>query len=150
MGQSYAALYCHATFSTKNRAPLITPDIRERLYTYIGGIISNHNGRLLAVGGTPDHVHLLLSLHRDTSVAEVMRLVKANSSKWVRETHPARLDFGWQTGYGAFSVSHSNVPAVQDYIARQEAHHRRVSFQEEFVEFLKRHGVEYDERYIWE
>jgi REP element-mobilizing transposase RayT len=102
------------------------------------------------VNGTADHVHLLLRLPPSASIAEAMRVLKTNSSRWVHEKWPSRSTFGWQTGYGAFSVSQSNVSAVLHYIANQEEHHRQVSFQEEFVIYLQRHGIEYDERYIWQ
>ena len=149
MPQSYTCLYYHIIFSTKRRLPLITTDLQQRLYDYIGGIIQHERERLTSAGGTNDHVHLLISLRAQTAVSDMLRLLKANSSKWVHETFADQRNFGWQDGYGAFSVSSSNVGRVRQYIAEQEQHHRHLSFQEEFVEFLKRHGVEYDERYIW-
>lgn len=150
MAHSYTRLYYHVVFATKNRHPWITAAIQQRLYDYMGGIIKGENGDLLAAGGTDDHVHLLLSLHPQTSVANAMRLIKTNSSKWIHETFPDQTKFAWQAGYGAFSVSRSNVDNVTQYIANQEEHHRRLSFQDEFVEFLKRHEIEFDPRYIWE
>jgi putative transposase len=149
MGQSYTFLRYHVIVGTKDRRPLITPAIRTRLYDYIGGILKNENGRLLAAGGTANHTHLLISTHPQTSIAEIMRLVKTNSSKWVHATFPDQGDFAWQTGYGAFTVSHSTIEQVKRYIADQETHHRRVSFEEEFTAFLQRHGITYDERYLW-
>ena len=103
----------------------------------------------LIVNGTPDHVHMLVRMPTLCSVAEMVRVVKANSSRWVHEKWPNHRYFGWQTGYGAFSVSPSNVNAVTKYIAEQEEHHRRTSFQEEFLAFLQKNGVMYDERYLW-
>ena len=150
MPQSFAALYCHIIFSTKHREPLISRELQPRLFAYIGGGLRDEGNALLAAGGMPDHVHLLASLSRQTSVAEVVRLVKANSSGWVHQTFPDLRGFSWQNGYGAFSVSASALPAVKRYLAGQEEHHRRRTFQEEFVEFLKRHEIEYDERYLWE
>jgi REP element-mobilizing transposase RayT len=147
---SFAALYCHIIFSTKNREPLIARDLQPRLFAYVGGVLRDVRMALRAAGGMPDHVHLLASLTRESSVAEVVRLVKANSSGWVHKTFPALQGFAWQTGYGAFSVSASALPAVKHYLATQEEHHRTRTFQEEFVEFLKRHGIEYDERYLWD
>ncbi len=149
MSQSYTCLYYHVIFSTKQRRALITPDLRERLYAYIGGIVAHEKGRLMSAGGADDHLHLLLSLRAQTALSDMLRLLKTNSSKWVHETFADRRDFGWQDGYSAFSVSYSNIQHVQEYIARQEQHHRRVSFQEELLEFLQRHNIEYDERYIW-
>ena len=145
MPQSFAALYCHIIFSTKHREPLISRELQPRLFAYIGGGLRDEGNTLLAAGGMPDHVHLLASLSRQTSVAEVVRLVKANSSGWVHQTFSELRGFSWQNGYGAFSVSASTLPAVKRYLAGQEEHHRRRTFQEEFVEFLKRHEVEYDE-----
>ena len=149
MPSSYTCLHYHLIFSTKRRVPRISPAIRDRLYQYIGGIIRDQNGRLIAAGGTPDHVHLLVSLHAQTALSDLLRNVKAGSSKWVHQTIDGMADFGWQDGYGAFTLSFSNLAQVTEYIADQEQHHRRVSFQEEFVAFLKRHEIPYDERYIW-
>ncbi|MBI4580656.1 MAG: IS200/IS605 family transposase [Planctomycetes bacterium] len=149
MAQSLACLYYHLIFSTKQRAAMIVPAVQPRLYDYIGGIIRNEGGRLLAAGGIQDHVHLLASFRPTSAVSDVLRDVKANSSKWLHETFPTMQSFGWQDGYAAFTVSHSNIEKVCDYILRQEEHHRRLTFQEEFVQFLERHGVEYDLEYIW-
>lgn len=149
MPASYTCLYYHIIFSTKRRLSLITPDLRQQLYPYLGGIVAHEKGRLITAGGIADHVHLLVSLHPQSSVSDVLRLVKSNSSKWVHENFADKRDFGWQDGYAAFSVSFSNLERVQRYIAEQEQHHREVSFQDELVEFLNRHGTAYDERYIW-
>ena len=150
MGQSFTCLHYHLIFSTKRRAPQITPEFRQRLYDYIGGILKNENGSLIAAGGTGDHVHLLARLHAQTSVADALRIIKTNSSKWMHETLANKSDFAWQTGYAAFAVSRSNMASVRRYIETQEAHHRRVTFQEELIVFLEKHGLEYDERYIWD
>ena len=150
MPQSLADLNIHIIFSTKNRQPLILPDVADRLYSYMGGIIRPHRSVLLAAGGVADHVHLLVSLARDLSVSDLLRLIKTNSSVWIHDTFPALAHFGWQDGYGAFSVSHSQIELVRAYIAGQAEHHRTRTFQDEFREFLKRHGIEYDERYVWD
>jgi len=149
MPSSYTCLHYHLIFSTKDRRALITGDLPTRLYDYVGGIIAREKGRLLAAGGAADHVHLLVSLSANRALADVLRVVKTNSSKWVHETFPASRDFGWQDGYAAFAVSVSTVAQVKRYIAAQEKHHRRRSFQDEFVAFLERHGIEYDPRYLW-
>ena len=149
MPDSYTCLRCHVIFSTKNRVPQINPSIRDRLHEYLGGIIRDEKGRLIAAGGTPDHVHLLISAHPHTALSDLLRQVKAGSSRGIHETFADLTDFGWQDGYGAFTVSHSNVGQVTKYIVEQEEHHRQVSFQEEFIEFLRRHDVPFDERYIW-
>jgi putative transposase len=125
-------------------------ELQPRLYEYIGGILRAEKSALLAAGGIPDHVHLLVSLSRELAIAETLRLVKANSSKWIHETFPEHRDFAWQSGYGAFSVSFSNVPEVKGYIARQSEHHRVLTFQDEFREFLRKHELEWDERYVWD
>ncbi len=150
MPQSFTSLHVHVVFSTKNRAPLITPDLQPRLYEYLGGILRSQGCRLLAAGGTPDHVHLLVSLSKQMSVSEAVRLIKSNASKWVHETFPERRDFAWQAGYGAFSVSFSNLERVKHYLAHQAEHHRTRTFQEEFVALLRRHRIEFDERYLWD
>ena len=149
MGHSYAALYYHVVFSTKDRRPEISTDLRSRLCDYIGGIVKGENGTLLAAGGVADHLHLLAAFHGTTSVADMMRQIKTNSSKWIHETFPANAGFAWQSGYGAFTVSQSNQDQVRAYIENQETHHARVTFQEEFLSFLKRHNLPYDERYVW-
>jgi putative transposase len=150
MPQSLVSLTNHVVFSTKNREPFIDADLVPRLYGYIGGIVQNTKSVLLAVGGIEDHVHLLVSLGRTTSIADFIRNVKTNSSLWVHETFPERSAFGWQSGYGAFSVSKSVIPRVKDYIAIQRDHHRRETYQEEFLRFLREHDLEYDERYLWD
>jgi putative transposase len=136
----------HFIFSTHGRRPLID-GFREDLFAYLGGIVRELEATALAVNGTCDHVHMLVRLRPSQSAAEIARLVKTNSSRWVRGKW--KPDFAWQTGYGVFSVSESSVPAVMKYIALQEEHHRKISFQEEFVAFLKKNHVAYDERYIW-
>src|SRR4051812_34897171 len=147
MPQSFACLYYHLIFGTKTRAPLITEGVQLRLYDYIGGILRAEGCVLIAAGGMPDHVHLLVSLDKRVSMSEALRIVKTNSSRWVHETFPGLSGFAWQVGYGAFSVSASHLDAVKGYLSRQAEHHRSVTFQEEFVAFLRRHGIEYDERY---
>jgi REP element-mobilizing transposase RayT len=150
MPQSLVSLHAHVVFSTKNREPFITPDLAPRLYPYLGGVVRNTGSVLVAVGGMPDHVHLLVSLGRQACVADLVRDVKANSSRWVHETFPDRSAFAWQNGYGAFGVSASILEQVRGYIANQADHHRTVSFQDEFRDFLRRHGIEWDERYVWD
>src|SRR5262245_38828509 len=124
MPSSYTSLHYHLIFSTKNRVRQITADIRERLYQYMGGIIADKKGRLIAAGGIEDNVHLLASTHPTVAPADLARDVKANSSRWVHETFPGKQDFAWQDGYGAFAVSYSNIDDVKRYIANQEQHHR--------------------------
>jgi putative transposase len=148
MPSTHLSLHCHVVFSTKNRAPLISETWRERLHAYLGGIVRNVDGIPEAIGGVADHVHLLIGLKATSSLADVVRDVKAVSSRWVHEETGDR-GFSWQEGYGAFTVSASQCDAVRTYIANQEEHHRKRTFQEEYVELLKRSGVEYDDRYLW-
>jgi len=134
MAHSYTKLIFHIVFSTKDRVAHLGPELRPRLLAYIGG--------------TADHVHLLAILPPTVALSDVMRTVKANSSKWMHE-QMGRRTFSWQAGYGAFSVSRSNVDSVTRYIASQEEHHKKTAFQDEFIALMEKHGVEYDERYVW-
>ena len=148
MPHNFTNLLTHIVFSTKERFPFIDAALRHDLHAYLGGIVRELKGTPLIVNGTADHVHLLAALPPTVSTSDALRVIKTNSSRWVHETR--RKAFGWQSGYGAFSVSRSKVPSVTHYIAQQEEHHRKVSFKEEFITFLKRHGIDFDERYIWE
>ena len=150
MAHTYSKILIHAVFSTKQRLPLISDDWRDRLYRYTAGILDRKQGHLILAGGMSDHVHLLLRLNASISVADAMRLIKANSAKWIHETYDPAKNFAWQTGYGAFSVSESMQQEVVDYINAQQEHHRRMSFQEEYRAMLVRHGIEFDERHLWD
>jgi putative transposase len=147
MSHTSGNIILHLVFSTLDRRPLITPLFRSDLFAYLGGIVRGMRATALIVNGTADHVHMLIRIRPSQSAAEVARAIKANSSGWVRQKWSP--DFGWQTGYGAFSVSESNVAGVARYIANQEEHHKAHSFQEEFVAFLKKNNVAYNEKYIW-
>lgn len=149
MAHTFANLLTHVIFSTKDRQPLMSRDLKPDLLAYMGGIARELHGKCVAVNSMPDHLHMLLWLPASLAIAEALRLVKTNSSRWVRQKL-GRSAFAWQTGYAAFSVSRSNASSVVKYIGEQEKHHRRVTFQEEFISFLKKNGVCYDERYIWE
>jgi putative transposase len=138
----------HFIFSTLGRQRLIRSEFRNDLFAYLGGIVREMDGTALIINGTGDHVHMLLRVRPVHSSAEIARVVKTNSSRWVREKWSS--EFAWQTGYAVFSVSESSVAAVTKYIAGQEEHHKKHSFQEEFVAFLKKNHVEYDEKYIWD
>ena len=148
MPNAYTCLNYHVIFSTKQRYPWLETQYRERLFAFMGGIVRDLRGRLLAAGGMPDHIHLLASLHPSTSLSDVLRQVKSSSSAWIHTTWPELRKFAWQDGYAAFTASRSALDDVQAYVARQEEHHQRVSFQEELREFLCRHGVEFDQRYV--
>lgn len=142
MTHTLARLYYHCIFSTKLRRTTITNDIRSRVYGYIRGVVVEHNATLKAIGGTADHIHLLLELPASLAVADMMRLIKTNSSKWIRESFPAHADFRWQRGYAAFTVSMSRRNDTISYIETQETHHKTRTFEDEYGEFLKRHGYE--------
>lgn len=149
MPHSYIAMYTHVVFSTKDRTPQIDPALEERLYPYLGGIVRELNGKLLVVNGVADHLHILISTPATASIAEIVRKVKACSSKWIHETFPQRARFEWQRGYGAFSVSQSALSIVTRYIERQKIHHAKRSFRDEFIRLLDRHGIAPDERFLW-
>ncbi|MGB8354430.1 MAG: IS200/IS605 family transposase [Chthoniobacteraceae bacterium] len=150
MANTCISLNIHIIFSTKDRTPMINAEWRERLWAYLGGIARENKMRALEIGGVADHVHMLVSLPSTLSMAKAVQLLKGNSSKWINETFPGNIRFQWQEGYGAFSVSSSQIKATVEYIQGQEGHHRKKSFQEEYLAFLKKHGVSYDERYLWE
>src|SRR5258707_3351149 len=148
MSDSYTNLLYHVVFSTKDRRPLITSEIEPQLYDYIGGIIRRLGGICLELNGTEDHVHLLAKLRPDCSLSDVLRELKANATGWMHDIFPELKDFSWQRGYGAFTVSQSNVAGVRRYIATQKEHHAKVSFRDEFIQFLKANEIEFDERYV--
>ena len=148
MPSTYLSLHYHLIFSTKERRLLIADPWRDRLHAYLGGTVHTLGGVPQAIGGTADHVHMLVGLRATRCLAEVLREIKRPSSQWVHETLGV-AEFAWQEGYGAFTVSASGIAAVKRYILRQEEHHRKKTFQEEYVELLQRSGVEYDVQYLW-
>lgn len=150
MAHSFVNQLVHCVFSTKERRPFITPDLQSRLYPYIGGIARENKMKLLGAGGIADHVHLLVSLPSTLSVAKAMQLVKGGSSKWIHDTFAEQRLFEWQEGYGAFSIGIGDVNRTIDYIKNQAAHHERRDFKTEFLTFLRKHGIEYDERYVFD
>jgi len=150
MPQSLARILVHLIFSTKNRDPVLTPEIRFELHPYLAGVLQEDGCPSLQVGGVEDHVHLLLGLSRTRTVAQMVENVKTCSSKWMKTQGAAFSAFHWQAGYGAFSVSQSNADAVIQYIKNQEEHHRKMTFQEEYRRFLKLYKISYDEEYVWD
>lgn len=150
MPGTHSQLLLHAVFSTKGRVPWITPDIADRLYPYIGGIVRSERGALYDIGGVEDHVHIYLRWRPDGSVSDLMRTVKARSSKWIHDEFPPLRAFAWQEGYSVFSVSKSQEEAVKRYIAGQTEHHTKEDFKSEFLRMLRAHGVEFDERYVFD
>lgn len=148
MSRTFTNLLAHLTFGTKNREPLIIPEIKAELYSYLGGLTRELKGKAYGINGAADHVHMLVNLPPTISVSDALRFIKSNSSGFIHDKWPRR-PFAWQPGYGAFSVSKSNVPGVLKYIETQEAHHRRITFKEEFIGFLLAHEIDFDERYLW-
>ncbi len=148
MPSSYTRLIFHIVFGTKDRCPLIPGDLAPELHSYLAGIVKARGGSPILVGGVPDHVHALVALHPDNAVSGVVRDMKANSSRWMKERAPDRGAFTWQEGYGAFSVDPRGITKARDYIARQEEHHRDEPFRVELQRFLDAYGVEYDARYL--
>ncbi|KAF0248238.1 MAG: transposase IS200-family protein [bacterium] len=138
----------HFVFSTKRRQKMIDEEIRELLWEFIGGIARQNKAKMLAIGGIEDHVHLLMSLPSTMAVARAMNLIKGASSKWVHDNFPEHQDFQWQDGYGAFSVSLSNITSVTAYINNQVQHHKIKTFEQEFLAILNKHSIEYDEQYV--
>ena len=149
MSQTLVSLLIHLVFSTKNRADLLTPEIEPDLFAYVSATLRNYESRCLAVNGTANHVHLLVSLSKNVALSAVVGELKKSSSKWIKTKGAGFRDFGWQDGYGAFSVGQSNVAALKEYIARQKEHHRKRTYESELLELLKKYGVQYDERYLW-
>ncbi|MBK8269965.1 MAG: IS200/IS605 family transposase [Planctomycetes bacterium] len=150
MPGTYSQLLLHVVFSTKRREPWISVEMAERLYPYIGGIVRAEKGVLYDIGGVEDHVHLYLRWRPDGTISDLMRTVKARSSKWVHDSFPALGAFAWQEGYSVFSVSKSQEEAVKKYIARQAEHHKREDFKSELLRMLRLHEIEFDEKYVFD
>ena len=147
---TYTSLTYHAIFSTKYRIPRIDETLKDDLYAYIGGIIRGEEGQLLEIGGTADHVHILAGFHPTVAVSLMLQHIKGNSSKWINAQKTPQDRFEWQGGYGAFTVSQSQVPTVRQYIQQQAEHHKKQCFKDEFLAFLKRHNIDYDPKYVFE
>ncbi len=147
---SCTQLNYHIVFATKYRRPTITKTIQERLYEYIGGTLRAKRSELIEIGGVSDHIHILARLSPLLAVSDVVRDVKVNSSKWMNELEEVRDTFEWQKGYGAFTVSYSQIETVSDYIRNQEEHHKTLTFRDEYIAFLKRHGIEFRMEYLFE
>jgi REP element-mobilizing transposase RayT len=151
VSQSLVRIYVHIVFSTKNRTPFLKDsEFRDRAHAYLNGICENQGSPSLKVGGVEDHVHILCRLSKTLDVSTLIRELKRDSSRWIKEENSRLADFYWQQGYGAFSVSPAHVQALKEYIANQEEHHRRETYQDEFRRLCKKYGVEIDERYVWD
>jgi REP element-mobilizing transposase RayT len=150
MPQSLSKNLIHLVYSTKNREPRLTPAIRPKLFAYQAGVLQEWDSPAIVIGGDADHVHALFVLSKNRALSKVVEAVKKGSSKWIKMQGAGFAAFHWQNGYGAFSVSQSQVARLRQYIEDQEERHRTVSFQDEFRALLRRHGIDYDERYVWD
>jgi putative transposase len=150
MPQSLASVYLHLVFSTKNRAPLISPELRKRLYPYLTAIDLGRGTKTLDIGGVADHVHILVSFGREMTISDTAKTLKTASSRWIHDTFPNLREFGWQNGYGAFSIGYPDLDDLRAYFARQEEHHKTRTYQDEYRALLRRYGLEWDERYVWD
>lgn len=150
MPQSLSQMLVHLVFSTKNREPLLDDDIYNELHAYLGGIAENQKGSLIRAGSVADHIHLLLAHPRTCAPAQLVQELKVGSSKWLKTKASRFAEFHWQSGYAIFSVSPSHRAAVENYLANQAEHHQLMSFQDEYRNLLDKHGVEFDERFVWE
>ena len=150
MPQSLAKIYIHLVFSTKNREPLIDSSIEKELFPYLAKVFRECDSPSLAINSAYDHIHCLFLLSRKFPVCDVIEEIKKSSSKWIKTKGSQYSNFYWQNGYGAFSIGQSGIENVKRYIARQKEHHRRKTFKEEYLQFLKKYEVEYDERYVWD
>lgn len=150
MAHSFISQLMHCVFSTKERRPMITPELQPRLFQYIGGIAKVNKIKLLSAGGVDDHIHLLISMPSTISVSKAMQLIKGGSSKWIHEKFPNMNSFAWQEGYGAFSIGVGDIERTTNYINNQAEHHGKMDFKTEFLAFLNKHEIEYDERYIFD
>ena len=149
MANTYTSLHYHVIFSTKNRYPWLVPHIEQRVWKFIGGIARARKMTALQVGGVEDHIHALVTAPPTIAPFEIAKYLKGGSSKWIHDEFPRLSKFGWQDGYGAFTVSKSKIPEVIRYIQNQREHHRKQTFQEEYRDFLRANGIDYDERYLW-
>jgi REP element-mobilizing transposase RayT len=149
MSHTYACLIFHLVWSTKNRLPLITPELQPRLYHYIGGIVRDMNGISISIGGMPDHIHLLVGLKPTHKPATIVQNIKRGSSQWINDELLNKRSFHWQEGYGIFTVAYANKKKTQRYIENQEQHHRKRTFEDEWMLILERHGIDYDVKYAF-
>jgi REP element-mobilizing transposase RayT len=149
MANTFTSLHYHFVFSTKNRERWISPEIEQRIWKYLGGIARQNQMKALQIGGVDDHVHLVVGMPPTLTVSRALQLLKGGSSRWIHETFPALAGFEWQDGYAAFTVSKSQLPDVVEYAAHQREHHRVRTFQDEYRALLEKHGIEFDERYVW-
>lgn len=149
MAGTFSKIYYHIVFSTKDRAQYLKNDSKKDVYDYICGIIKDEGGFVYAIGGTADHIHLLCTLSTKKSLSEMLQRIKGHSSKWINLKFTGKERFKWQSGYGVFTVSHSQIDLVKQYILNQQTHHKKMTFEDEFKILLVKHNVEYNDEYIW-
>ena len=150
MPQSLSKVYVHIVFSTKDHYPFIQSAVENELFAYIGGIIKINGGILLKINSVSDHIHILSTLPKNISQSKFLEEIKRNNSRWIKTKGENYLKFAWQKGYGVFSVSNSKLNSVSNYIQNQKEKHKKISFKEEFIRFLKEYGIDYDEKYLWD
>jgi REP element-mobilizing transposase RayT len=150
MANTYSNLFYHIVFSTKGRKDLISPEIEARIWAYIGGIARKHEVVAIQIGGIENHIHVLMMAKPKIAPSQIAQWLKGESSKWIHDTFPELPDYAWQDGFGVFSVSKSNVPDVVEYIKTQREHHAKQTFEDEYVSMLRLHGIDYDERYVFD
>jgi len=150
MSQSLSSVLVHLVFSTQNREPLVSSEIEIELHPYMATIFRELKSPALAIDGTDDHIHILFSLARVVTIADIVQEVKTSTSKWIKTKGREYRNFHWQRGYGAFSIGQSNVASLKRYIRQQKEHHKRVTFQDEYRKFLNVYGIDYDEKYVWD
>lgn len=150
MANTYSNLFYHVVFSTKSRRDLIDQNIESRVWAYIGGIARKHEMLAVQVGGIENHIHVLILARPKFAPSQIVQWLKGESSRWIHETFPEKKSFEWQDGYGIFSVSKSNVPEVVEYIKNQREHHKKQSFEDEYISMLKLNGIDYDEKYVFD
>jgi REP element-mobilizing transposase RayT len=150
MSQSLVRILGHIIFSTKNREPTLLSEVRADLYGYMAGILKEGGSTPILIGGTQDHVHVLCGLSKNLALCQIVQQLKESSSKWIKPRHPSLEDFHWQNGYGGFSIGESGLAAAKQYVAGQEEHHRRMSFQDEYRAFLRKYKIEFNEQYVWD
>jgi putative transposase len=150
MANTYTCLHYHFVYSTKNREPWITADVEDRIWSFLGGIARKNKMQPIQIGGVDDHIHVLLGAPATLAPSKIVQLLKGGSSAWIHDAFPEMKCFAWQDGYGAFTVSKSNISAVTTYIKNQRIHHRVQTFQEEYLALLKKHEVHFDEKYVFD
>ena len=150
MASTFSQIYIHLVFSVKHREALIDKEMKDELLKFIAGIFGKKNHKLLAINAMPDHIHIFFDMNPDVRLMDLVREIKANSSRFIHSAFPGKIKFQWQEGYGAFSYAQSQKKIVINYIMNQEEHHRKRSFRDEYIEFLKRYEITYDERYIFD